>query len=149
MFGEKKEDEDYFSLNAYKVWFASKGAMPINAVTKLAFKRGSQRGYSFIPVRASSADEIALAGEAVDSESYGLIMRSQALLTANKAAQIGEETRDDVKQPAARAEAQVADEDVPFDTKPKAEVIDAVVVGDGEVSTRTKSLANALGRLDD
>jgi hypothetical protein len=76
-------------------------------------------------------------------------MRSQALLTANKAAQIGEETRDDVKQPAARAEAQVADEDVPFDTKPKAEVIDAVVVGDGEVSTRTKSLANALGRLDD
>jgi hypothetical protein len=149
MFGEKKEDEDYFSLNAYKVWFASKGAMPINAVTKLAFKRGSQRGYSFIPVRASSADEIALAGEAVDSESYGLIMRSQALLTANKAAQIGEETRDDVKQPAARAAAQVADEDVPFDTKPKAEVIDAVVVGDGEVSTRTKSLANALGRLDD
>lgn len=151
LFGEKKDDEDYFSLNSYKAWFASKGAMPINAVTRLAFKRGSQRGYSFVPVRASSKEEMALAGEAVDSESYGLIMRSQALLTANKAAQIGEETRDDVKPVTARATEKVkaADDDVPFETTPKTEVIDAVVVDEESVSTRTKSLANALGRLDE
>ena len=67
-------------------------------------------------------------------------------MTANKAAQVGEETRDEVKATAAKP---VVDEEVPFETTPKTEVIDAVIVDEDSVSTRTKSLATALGKLDE
>lgn len=101
IFGPKKDDEDFFQLNSYKQWIASKGAQPYNLVTKLAFTRGAQKGYSFIPVRQTTPEELALAGEAIDSATFALIMREQALPQAGNAAHEGEETRDEVKTPVA------------------------------------------------
>lgn len=136
IFGAKEEDEDFFSLNSYKAWFAIRGAQPFHAVTKLEFMRGAQKGFSFIPVRPTTPEELELIKEAVGSPTYGLILRDQALLTAGKTAHSSEEPRDEVRTITAKAAP--ADDEVPFETTPKA-----------ESPSRGKSLADALNALDD
>lgn len=131
IFGPKKEDEDFFQLNAYKNWIASKGAQPYNLVTKLTFARGSQKGYSFVPVRQTTDEELALAAEAIDSPTYGLIIREQALLTTGKVAHESEETRDEPVDPATKTAAKTTE---PAVEPPK---------------TQGVSMAAALSALDD
>ena len=129
MFGAKVDDEDFFSLNAYKAWFASRGAMPFHAVTQLAFLRGAQKGYSFVPGRATTPEELELVNEAIDSPTYQAIVKGSKVAPAL------------TTSPAAASLAAPAT-DVPFETAPAKETKSAA-------PSRGKSIADALASMDD
>lgn len=139
-FGVKEASEDFFSLNAYKAWFASREAQPFQAVTKLVFARGTQKGFSFVPVRATTEDEIALAVEATNSPIYN------AIIQAGATKQLSAEPHDPVSAPAKKIAAPVEAEEptkaAPTKAAPQND-------SDAVAPSRSKSLADALGGLDD